>query len=549
MKRPIRDLRSRSEQQSEDHFYSRWWNFRDALQDEDVLQLFSQLLQHANSYTQAEVAQTIAGYLESEGRSFREKVLVDERQVRAGVDLSDEILHAYSAKPKAVLYRTLRLVLDVPLRLESAYPCLLAFLEWLTTRTGAVLSKGCIAASDLIARSTDGRERFELLGWLNPFVEVLPPEDTDRLLFVLDRDLEPARARGAYLAEDTVYSDVFKIAATAYEIGVNGDSERALTLFSDALEKVDLLDGQNGPATLWLHSEIGAVCAATSRLVAAIDHYSKFLRISFGAKPLASTAVTTLATSWAAIKLGNLLIRANRHSAAKEVYAGARVLLSRYAPSTPGDLLFAKIDEFNPSEARSSDSVLTSESNSIIDEACLRALECLSASKTEELIDKNKTPSGASGPLIRTRAERLKFFSGRTRWVDAVSSDPSLKPLDHIDRVYPDRRRGLLRPDLWTIDPSLAQALKNWLNYKRSDGSKPNSIPMSFGLLTKAEWYELVEREEGTLSGADVFKALRAGDSNAAELSRRFSALEKRRKAAPARPKRKARGVPPDTNP
>jgi hypothetical protein len=351
------------------------------------------------------------------------------------------------------------------------------------------------------------------------------------------------------LAEDTVYSDVFKIAATAYEIGVNGDSERALTLFSDALEKVDLLDGQNGPATLWLHSEIGAVCAATSRLVAAIDHYSKFLRISFGAKPLASTAVTTLATSWAAIKLGNLLIRANRHSAAKEVYAGARVLLSRYAPSTPGDLLFAKIDEFNPSEARSSDSVLTSESNSIIDEACLRALECLSASKTEELIDKNKTPSGASGPLIRTRAERLKFFSGRTRWVDAVSSDPSLKPLDHIDRVYPDRRRGLLRPDLWTIDPSLAQALKNWLNYKRSDGSKPNSIPMSFGLLTKAEWYELVEREEGTLSGADVFKALRAGDSNAAELSRRFSALEKRRKAAPARPKRKARGVPPDTNP
>jgi hypothetical protein len=153
----------------------------------------------------------------------------------------------------------------------------------------------------------------------------------------------------------------------------------------------------------------------------------------------------------------------------------------------------------------------------------------------EEEIKKGSRPKPVAlrerelaGPLLRSRQERIKHFSGRTSWKIASAADPALKPLMHIERVYPDRRRGLLRSDLWKIDEPLAQALKNWLNYKRDDGSKPNSIPPSFGLLTAKEWYALVDRDEGTPTGADVLKAYRRGDPEAAELNRRHAAARRR---------------------
>jgi len=150
-----------------------------------------------------------------------------------------------------------------------------------------------------------------------------------------------------------------------------------------------------------------------------------------------------------------------------------------------------------------------------------------------------------AGPLFKLRDERIAHFSGRTTWAEAVAADPMLKPLTHIEHVYPDRRRGLLRPDLRKIDPSLAQALTNWLKYKRADGSKPNSIPSDFGLMTAAEWYELLDREEGTPTGAEVFEAYRRGDPNAGELGRRQSAAHRRQGKGPNRPRgsksRKAR--------
>lgn len=183
------------------------------------------------------------------------------------------------------------------------------------------------------------------------------------------------------------------------------------------------------------------------------------------------------------------------------------------------------------------------ESNSRLEGAAQPPVSSDARAGLEEKIAKETPPTGFKSttddltlPLLRSRDDRIKHFAGRTQWVEAVKADPTLKPLTHIAQTYPDRRQGLLRPDLWKIDPSLAQALKNWLNYRKTDGSKPNSIPPDFGLMTAAEWYEMVDREEGAPTGAQVMEAVGRGDPNAGELSRRFLAGKRRNDKKASRP-------------
>lgn len=145
----------------------------------------------------------------------------------------------------------------------------------------------------------------------------------------------------------------------------------------------------------------------------------------------------------------------------------------------------------------------------------------------------------AVGELVGdiSKETRILHLAGRKRWAIAKKENPSLTPLEHIDTVYPDRRKlKMVRRDLadLRIDPKLYQALADWL--RQRPGRPRNMLPRDFGLPTKTEATDTVVQSPEYQRTVSVISKLGTKDGkivrarNAMRARRHRKNLSKRRR-------------------
>lgn len=127
-----------------------------------------------------------------------------------------------------------------------------------------------------------------------------------------------------------------------------------------------------------------------------------------------------------------------------------------------------------------------------------------------------------------SREVRIRQIVGRTKWSTAKRDNPDLTLLQHIERVYPDRKRiGMRRRDLADprVDPQCYQALANWLRPKK--GKAQNILPKNFGLPTKSQITDDVSRTKEFRGAVSVISKLTETE---AKVVRARNAIKARRR-------------------